>query len=115
MIVVGGRTYYLDAMGRKVRMIAECTTTRSSSSRQTSSPRSTLTRIRVRSIDLASLASSLAHTTRIAWQGDFGINIHEGGYGTTSSLGCQTIPPDDQWATFIALAISEAKRIHGDA
>lgn len=41
--------------------------------------------------------------------GFFGINIHRGGYGTTSSLGCQTIFPD-QWPAFIALVQSELKR-----
>lgn len=37
------------------------------------------------------------------------INIHKGGYTTTSSLGCQTIFPD-QWAAFIALVYGEMDR-----
>jgi lysozyme len=36
----------------------------------------------------------------------FGINIHRGGHDGTSSLGCQTIVPE-QWASFIQLVTSE--------
>lgn len=44
--------------------------------------------------------------------GYFGINIHRGGERSTSSEGCQTIPPK-QWPAFIALVEAEARRIHG--
>jgi lysozyme len=44
--------------------------------------------------------------------GEFGINIHRGGYNTTSSEGCQTIHPS-QWESFINLAVDQAKRYHG--
>jgi lysozyme len=41
--------------------------------------------------------------------GWFGINIHRGGRTSTSSLGCQTIWPD-QWESFRALAYGEMDR-----
>lgn len=45
--------------------------------------------------------------------GEFGINIHRGSYHGTSSLGCQTIHPD-QWDGFINLAVDLARRYHGE-
>lgn len=42
-------------------------------------------------------------------RGDFGINIHRGGVTTTSSEGCQTIPPD-QWGGFIDAAMAAARK-----
>jgi hypothetical protein len=44
--------------------------------------------------------------------GNFGINIHKGGYQGTSSEGCQTLHPD-QWDSFINLAMDLAKRYFG--
>lgn len=37
------------------------------------------------------------------------INLHRGGWSTTSSDGCQTLPPD-QWEAFHALVMSALKR-----
>lgn len=46
--------------------------------------------------------------------GMFGINIHRGGWNSTSSEGCQTVPPD-QWPSFIALVTDLTKRLAGAA
>ena len=39
----------------------------------------------------------------------FWINLHRGGHGTTSSLGCQTLPPS-QWAAFHSLVKLQLNR-----
>ena len=46
--------------------------------------------------------------------GRFGINIHRGGNFTTSSEGCQTVPPG-QWDEFIGTATQAAHQLFGDA
>lgn len=45
--------------------------------------------------------------------GSFGINIHTGGYNTTSSAGCQTIYPT-QWEKFITTCQKLCKNLFGD-
>lgn len=48
-----------------------------------------------------------------SFTGMFGINIHRGGNTTTSSEGCQTVPPT-QWTRFYATAERIARTFWGD-
>jgi len=40
---------------------------------------------------------------KVTETGDFGIDLHPGGHTTTSSEGCQTLPPESQWPEADAL------------
>lgn len=68
---------------------------------------------RPKSRQYEALVQAAPVTVQREGQGDdtgwFGINIHRGGYNTTSSLGCQTVHPD-QWPAFISLVRGEMHR-----
>lgn len=46
--------------------------------------------------------------------GNFGINIHRGGPNKPSSLGCQTIAPN-QWDLFMKVAVESVKAYYGSS